>query len=204
MADLRTNYQDDVLDASKNTARVYDLVDSNGTVVLAGVHLEDKTVYTTEGDDYGATDINTQNGKINELSNDLTANSNKFEASYQNGKYGFMINGTFYEIGGGSMPILNYASPLHIFDNPTPSQEGHGLTFTATKECYLCGTIYSYDANPYMAIVTINGTQVMRAVSSAAGRPTMSNIGNGLFKIKAGDVIVANGEQQALHVFDVV
>lgn len=72
MADLRTNYQDDVLDASKNTARVYDLVDSNGTVVLAGVHLEDKTVYTTEGDDYGATDINTQNGKINELSNDLT------------------------------------------------------------------------------------------------------------------------------------
>lgn len=72
MADLRTNYQDDVLDASKNTARVYDLVDSNGTVVLAGVHLEDKTVYTTKGGDYGATDINTQNGKINEVSNDLS------------------------------------------------------------------------------------------------------------------------------------
>ena len=34
--------------------------------------------------------------------NDLTANSQKFEASYQNGKYGFMINNTFYEIGGDS------------------------------------------------------------------------------------------------------
>lgn len=73
MADLRTDYQDDVLDASENTARVYDLVDSDGNVVLAGVHLEDKTVYTTEGDDYGAADINTQNGKINELNADLSA-----------------------------------------------------------------------------------------------------------------------------------
>lgn len=82
MADLRTNYQDDVLDASKNTARVYDLVDSNGTVVLAGVHLEDKTVYTTEGDDYGAADINTQNGKINELSNDLSDIFNTTKQSF--------------------------------------------------------------------------------------------------------------------------
>jgi len=72
MADLRTDYQDDVLDASENTARVYDLVDSNGNVVLAGVHLEDKTVYKTKGDDYGAADINEQNGKINELSADLS------------------------------------------------------------------------------------------------------------------------------------
>ncbi len=72
MADLRTDYQDDVLDASENTARVYDLVDSDGNVVLAGVHLEDKTVYTTEGDDYGAADINTQNTKINQINNDLS------------------------------------------------------------------------------------------------------------------------------------
>jgi glucose-6-phosphate isomerase len=71
MADLRTDYQDDVLDASENTARVYDLVDSNGNVVLAGVHLEDKTVYTTEGDDYGAADINNQNTKINQINADL-------------------------------------------------------------------------------------------------------------------------------------
>lgn len=103
MADLRTNYQDDVLDASKNTARVYDLVDSNGTVVLAGVHLEDKTVYTTEGDDYGAADINEQNGKINELSNDLVDKDNLkliSDATKQirfgtdsNGNYGYYKDG---------------------------------------------------------------------------------------------------------------
>lgn len=40
--------------------------------------------------------------QITELNNDLTANSQKYEASYQNGKYGFTINGTFYEIGRGA------------------------------------------------------------------------------------------------------
>jgi hypothetical protein len=79
MADLKTDYQDDVLDASENTARVYDLVDSNGNVVLAGVHLEDKTVYTTEGDDYGAADINEQNEKINGLNADLSDISNNVD-----------------------------------------------------------------------------------------------------------------------------
>lgn len=33
----------------------------------------------------------------------ISANDNIFKAAYQNGKYGFIIDGTFYEIGGGSM-----------------------------------------------------------------------------------------------------
>ena len=33
--------------------------------------------------------------QITQLNNDLTANNQLFEASYQNGKYGFMINNTF-------------------------------------------------------------------------------------------------------------
>lgn len=44
--------------------------------------------------------------QIDGLNNDLTANSQKFEASYQNGKYGFMINNTFYQIGGGNMKMV--------------------------------------------------------------------------------------------------
>jgi len=49
--------------------------------------------------------------------NDLTANSNKFEATYQNGKYGFIVDGTFYEIGGGSMRVV---------------KTGHGVTSGTT------------------------------------------------------------------------
>jgi len=84
MADLRTDYQDDVLDASENTARVYDLVDSNGKVVLAGVHLEDKTVYKTKGDDYGAADINTQNTKINQINASLSGKANSLDVTFGN------------------------------------------------------------------------------------------------------------------------
>ena len=47
--------------------------------------------------------------QIDGLNNDLTANLQKFKASYQNGKYGFMINGTFYKIGGGGMKSKIYS-----------------------------------------------------------------------------------------------
>ena len=68
--------------------------------------------------------------QISELNNDLTANSQKFKANYQNGKYGFMINGTFYEIGGSGMPNLDY----------TNAQAVKGA-FTAPKDGYLMGVL---------------------------------------------------------------
>jgi hypothetical protein len=63
--------------------------------------------------------------QITELNNDLTANSKKFEASYQNGKYGFTIDGTFYEIGGGGMPELDFANTVTLSTSPiTTSKSG--------------------------------------------------------------------------------
>lgn len=44
--------------------------------------------------------------QITELNNDLTANSQKFVASYSNGKYGFTVDGDFYAIGGGNMRVV--------------------------------------------------------------------------------------------------
>lgn len=43
----------------------------------------------------------TQTALPSDFSSILTANSNLFQASYQNGQYGFEIDGTFYAIGGG-------------------------------------------------------------------------------------------------------
>lgn len=68
MSTLPTNYVDAVLNADVNTKRKYNMItNSDGTVSF-----EDVTDYTTEGSDYGANQINEQNGKINELSADLT------------------------------------------------------------------------------------------------------------------------------------
>ena len=44
----------------------------------------------------------------NALNTRLIANSKTAQLSYSNGKYGFTIDGTFYELGGGSGMQKNY------------------------------------------------------------------------------------------------
>lgn len=67
MADLKTNYKDDVLDASKNEKRKFRMIQNDdGTVSF-----DDATEYTQQGDAFGAADINATNAKINEQSQSL-------------------------------------------------------------------------------------------------------------------------------------
>ena len=57
MANLRTDYKDDVLDTSVNTQRKYRMItNEDGTVSF-----EDRTVYLQTGDAFGAGDINNTN-----------------------------------------------------------------------------------------------------------------------------------------------
>lgn len=64
---LKENYKDDILDVSVNTKRKYRMTENaDGTVSL-----EDETVYTQEGDSFGASDMNATNGKVNTLETDI-------------------------------------------------------------------------------------------------------------------------------------
>lgn len=185
MADLRTNYQDDVLDASKNTARVYDLVDSNGTVVLAGVHLEDKTVYTTEGDDYGAADINTQNGKINELSNDLTDNNVSFKFGFDGTNYGYYKD--------GADTVTPFKQGLQLVQSVT----GNGAV-TRTFDCTSVSGYENLTVNDFVVDVKRIRTYLVQGTQSATSDYYTSNVTksytNGVLTISnlARTVSVAN------------
>ena len=67
MADLKTNYKDDVLDTSKNTKRKYKMIqNADGTVSF-----EDVTVYKQEGDSFGGADINATNEFCNSLNQSM-------------------------------------------------------------------------------------------------------------------------------------
>lgn len=67
MADLKTNYQDDILNTEVNTQRKYRMVQNNdGTVSF-----EDATDYSQVGDSFGAADINKTNLAIADLNNAL-------------------------------------------------------------------------------------------------------------------------------------
>ena len=67
MADLKTNYVDDVLDSDKNQFRKYQMIyNDDGTVSFVDV-----TTYTQNGDSFGAKDINDTNAAVNELNSNL-------------------------------------------------------------------------------------------------------------------------------------
>jgi hypothetical protein len=63
MADLKTNYVDDVLDTTKNQLRKYQQIQNDdGTVSFVDV-----TEYTQVGTSFGAKDINDTNAAINDV-----------------------------------------------------------------------------------------------------------------------------------------
>lgn len=69
MADLKTNYVDDVLDTTKNKLRKYQQIQNDdGTVSFVDV-----TEYTQVGTSFGAKDINDTNAAINDVNGKLTS-----------------------------------------------------------------------------------------------------------------------------------
>lgn len=58
---LKTDYKDDILDVSQNTKRKYTMIENqDGTVSF-----DDETVYSQEGDSFGASDINAITEAVN-------------------------------------------------------------------------------------------------------------------------------------------
>ena len=67
MADLKTNYVDDVLDTTKNQLRKYQQIQNDdGTVSFVDV-----TEYTQVGTSFGAKDMNDTNAAINDVNRKL-------------------------------------------------------------------------------------------------------------------------------------
>lgn len=71
MADLKTDYKDDVLDTSVNSKRTFNIVDQDGNIIFENVTLNDTTAYSQIGDSFGALDINSTNEAIEQVSSDL-------------------------------------------------------------------------------------------------------------------------------------
>lgn len=132
---------------------------------------------------------------ISEINQHLTANSNSYSASYQNGKYGFMIDNNFYEIGGGGMPILDFDNPLHTFS-------AGNLSYTATKDCYLLGTIGTGGAATGTAItVKIDNTLVFSITSQTTSYNAEAIVP--LTLVPSGSTVVCSASTGRLHIFDV-
>lgn len=69
---MAKEYKDQILDTSVNEKRVYNIVDSDGNIVAENVSLEDKTVYSQEGTEFGAQEVNEIYEAIDEVNQSLT------------------------------------------------------------------------------------------------------------------------------------
>ena len=104
---LKTDYVGDILDAEENEYRVYDIVDDNGTVVAANVHLTDKTVYTQVGDKFGPTDVNTQNTFINGLKETFSQTLADLKATNIAQAVGVLVSDTYAQVIAKLGAIVN-------------------------------------------------------------------------------------------------
>lgn len=92
------------------------------------------------------------------------------------------------DIGGDSMPALDFANPLHTFS-------ANNLSYTATKECYLCGSMIRGSGNA--CVLTVAGTDISTIYENDS---TFINP----LKISSGDTITLSIACDKLHIFDVV
>lgn len=93
-------------------------------------------------------------------------------------------------IGGGSMPVLNFANPLHTFSSGN-------LSYTTTKTCYLCGT---FTAAATGCVITIDDTDVTDIGSGAS--TSYDGVYIPPLKLNAGSVVSISIPSTKLHVFE--
>lgn len=115
------------------------------------------------------------------------------------------INEVLNMIGGAGMPTLNYRTPLHTFSGAE--------TYTATKDCYLVGTINSTSQTnqAFSAEVSIGTAQSNTPITiySASISTGVSKSNTGTYiaplKLSAGDIVTLSNINNAvisLHVLE--
>ena len=152
-------------------------LDNGGATVTAA-----EVTYDNTSSGLTADDVQEAIDEIN------TSLAHKGNVRYYNGNLQQYNGSTWVNVQiGGSMPTLNYSNPLHNFTSGN-------LTFTATKECYLTGTVVAGSAitgNINNANIIYNGSSGVTGFIPP-------------IKIMSGDVVTVSAACANLYVFDVV
>lgn len=89
---MAKEYKDQILDTSVNEKRVYNIVDSDGNIVAENVSLEDKTVYSQEGTEFGAQEVNEIYEAIDEVNQSLNVKKYIIDSYHSNIKVNVLRN----------------------------------------------------------------------------------------------------------------
>lgn len=147
MADLKTDYQDDVLNTSSNTKRKYNMTtNADGTVSF-----EDMTVYTQEGDTFSAKDINATNEAVNECLKSVSDGKTVVAAAITEQGVATDSNASFEtmasNVTAAGTARYNAGVTATKKGTATAAQVLKGKTFTNSSGVGLTGTMPDYSAN---------------------------------------------------------
>lgn len=136
MVNLKTNYQDDVLDSAMNGKRRYNLINNpDGTVSF-----EDVTDYTQIGDDFSAKDLNgiaeEVNDKLNKSGGKMSGKMVFDEDSTEEGMIDMTNLGELYEI----LRAISGSDPTLIINNGMYTKGVGSLNLNAGKMIQLITT----------------------------------------------------------------
>lgn len=136
MVNLKTNYQDDVLDSAMNGKRRYNLINNpDGTVSF-----EDVTDYTQIGDDFSAKDLNgiaeEVNDKLNKSGGKMSGKMAFDEDSTEEGMIDMTNLGEPYEI----LRAISGSDPTLIINNGMYTKGVGSLNLNAGKMIQLITT----------------------------------------------------------------
>lgn len=95
------------------------------------------------------------------------------------------------EMAKMGLPQLNFANPLHTFST-------NNLTYTATKECYLMGTMGGLSGT-----ISIDNT-IIASCSQSSNPQGISVPWISPLKIKAGSVVNTSQAFNNMHIYDVI
>lgn len=173
MAELRTDYVDDVLDTSKNTIRKYKQIqNSDGTVSFVDV-----TEYLTVGTKFGAKDINDITKANNDLNKSLSGKVNSFS------------DGTYAAVTGLAYDATNKKLGIKVGADTVIPFNGNSK-IVACFSWYYEGNSQS-DYQPYYLnpkIDNANVIQVSVAKTSGPGtKVTIKNVSSNTLHIIAVD-----------------
>lgn len=179
MADLKTNYVDDVLDTTKNQLRKYQQIQNDdGTVSFVDV-----TEYTQVGTSFGAKDINDTNAAINDVNGNLNEIEGKIDNSIKkvnihhsgtteveytlpqniglndviicNSSFGG-VSGTTFVLGGYALYYSAFSTHV-AYTIPAPNSTSSNATSTVTLIAQNKIKVKCNNANAFCSVTVIMG-----------------------------------------------
>lgn len=145
-------------------------------VIIGTSTIDLSAIYQTKTDNTLLTIAKTIVGGINELFGRLRANNNNFTAAYSGGKYGFTIDGTFYEIGGGGMKCAKFGTVLPTTTGATVDISDLNLTSPEDYMVVCDGTGYSQGSTQNSTVFIESKTATSFTIKSHFAAPSTDNL----------------------------